>query len=180
MLASVVLLSGCNLPFSPQLTVSRPSLQASVGGATLAQYFTLAAFRVADRLAAASNSLDQAFSDLAQGLISPAYLRIVAARSASSADAAENEALALQPPASLQIQAGTFLDAVRSLTSSLEDTAQALDRTTTDSNRQLAQDLAERQRAVAEVNAALTSLVDASWPGRQTTSSSWRIQGAGK
>lgn len=139
------------------------STPGAPGGASLAQYYTLGAFRVGDRLAAASNALDDGLIDRQQGLISAAYLRLVARRSDQAATSALAEAKQLSPPPEIRRQASSFYAAAVALTAALDDTQQALSAPAGGTNAQLLTATQHRQAAAQTLESVMSALEAVSW-----------------
>jgi hypothetical protein len=148
-----------------------PATAASPGGASLAQYYTLGAFRVADQLAAASNSLDDGLIDRQQGLITADYLTLVAQRSNNAAQSALTEAGQLSPPAEIRSQAATFYAAAVALAGAVSDTQQALAAPAGAATTPLLTATQHRRDAAQTLESVMSALESASWnqPAGSTT-----------
>jgi len=132
-------------------------------GASLAQYYTLGAYRVGDQLAAASNSLDDGLIDRQQGLISAGYLTLVAQRSNEAAQGALTEAQQLAPPPEIRSQADTFFAAAEALAASVSDTQQALSTPGGVAGARLLTATQHRRSAAQTLESVMSALEAASW-----------------
>lgn len=149
--------------------IAQPTATPAATGASLDQYYTLSAFRVADRLAAASNALDNGLTDRQQGRISAAYLALIAQRSVQSAAAALNEADQLSPPPDIRSQADHFYAAAAALATALDTTQRALALPSAPDTAALTQATQERQAAAQTLEAAMNALEAASWKTSPST-----------
>ena len=141
-----------------------PASTAGVpSGASLAQYYTLGAYRVGDQLAAASNSLDDGLLDRQRGLISADYLALVARRSNEAAQGALTEAQQLAPPPEIRSQADTFLAAAAALATSVSDTQQALSAPGGVASARLLTATQHRRTAAQTLVSVMSALEAASW-----------------
>jgi hypothetical protein len=140
---------------------------AAPSGASLAQYYTFGAFRVADQLASASNALDDGLVDRQQGLISTAYLTLIAKRSNAAAQSALTEANQLSPPPEIRSQADTFYAAAVALASAVSDTQQALDTPNGADTSTLLTATEHRRAAAQTLETEMTTLESVSW-GQQS------------
>ena len=138
------------------------------GGASMAQYYTLSAFRVADRLASASNAMDDGLTDWGDGRISDSYLQLVAQRSTTAAHEAMSDADQLAPPPGLSNQAAAFNAAADALTGALDATQQALSSPLSSRDASLRTATAQRQAAAQQLDGAMSALLAAGW-GRVAT-----------
>ncbi|MGI8914470.1 MAG: hypothetical protein ACR2JY_11935 [Chloroflexota bacterium] len=142
---------------APTPTSTAPS------GASLAQYYTLGAFRVADQLASASNALDDGLIDRQQGLISADYLTLVAKRSTTAVQSALAEADQLSPPAEIRSQADTFYSAAVALAVAVSDTQQALAAPNNTNTPTLLTATQHRRTAAQTLETVMSALETASW-----------------
>lgn len=167
LLLAGVILAGCAPPprgaLYQRLLASRTPAAAPSAGASLAQYYTLGAFRVADHLAAASNALDDGMADRAQGLISADYLLIIATRSAQTAQDAMTQADQLSAPPAIQGQADRFYAAAAALATAVTATRQALAASTGAKSSALTTATQQRRAAVQGLETAMSALEGASW-----------------
>lgn len=139
------------------------STGAAAGGASLAQYYTLGAFRVGDQLATASNALDDGLIDRQQGLISAAYLRLIAQRSDQAATSAVAEAEQLSPPPEIRSQADRFYAAAVALATAVDDTQQALTAPAGVTTARLLTATQHRQAAAQSLENVMSALEAVSW-----------------
>lgn len=142
-----------------------PAPAPPAGGASITQYYALSAFRVADRLASASNAIDDGLTDWSAGRISENYLQLVAQRSAASAHAALSDADQLAPPPNLTNQAANFDAAAGALTGALDATQQALAAPAGSRTASLQAATAQRQAAAQQLDGAMSALLAAGWGG---------------
>lgn len=143
--------------------IAPPPAAAAPSGASLAQYYTLGAFRVADQLAAASNALDDGLVDRQQGLISAAYLTLIAQRSNTAAQSALTEANQLSPPPEIRSQADTFYAAAVALATAVSDTQQALAAPNGGDTSALLMATEHRRTAAQTLESEMTALESVSW-----------------
>ncbi len=164
---SMLCATGCALPPRGALyrAVVAPGPQATAvpSGASVAQYYAVSAFRVADELASASNAVDQGLADRAQGEISDAYLALIAHRSAVTAQHALNDADQLAAPPGMQADADSFFTAAVSLADAVDATQQALDAPGGTNTAQLITATQQRQKAARALEASLNTLLAAGW-----------------
>ncbi len=146
-----------------KLIAPPPAAAVAPSGASLAQYYTLGAFRVADQLAAASNSLDDGLVDRQQGLISAAYLTLIAQRSNAAAQSALTEANQLSPPPEIRSQADTFYAAAVALATAVGDTQQALDAPNGGDTSALLTATEHRRTAAQTLESEMSALESVSW-----------------
>jgi hypothetical protein len=150
-----------------KLIAPPPATAAAPSGASLAQYYTLGAFRVADQLASASNALDDGLADRQQGLISAAYLTLIAQRSNAAAQSALTEANQLSPPPEIRSQADTFYAAAVALATAVSDTQQALAAPNGGDTATLLTATEHRRDAAQTLETEMTTLESVSW-GQQS------------
>jgi hypothetical protein len=132
-------------------------------GASLAQYYTLGAFRVADRLASASNALDDGLVDRQQGLISADYLTVVAERSDEAAQGALTEAEQLSAPPEIRSEADTFYAAAVALAGAVDDTQKALAAPGGGTTSSLLAATQQRRAAAQTLESVMSELEATSW-----------------
>jgi hypothetical protein len=164
---ALVVSVGCSAPprgaLYQRFVAAPTSTPAGPNGASLAQYYTLGAFRVGDQLAAASNALDDGLIDRQQGLISAAYLRLIAQRSDQAAASAVAEAQQLTPPPEIRSQADTFFAASVALAAAVGDTQQALAAPAGVTSSQLLTATQHRQTAAQALENVMSALEAMSW-----------------
>ena len=166
-LALGLVVTGCAPPARgtgyARLLAPSPTAVPAPSGASIAQYYTLSAMRVADRLAAASNALDDGLADRAQGRITDDYLDLIAQRSATSAHAALDDAQGLTPPATLQAQGADFDAAAAALAGAVDATAAALQVPIGTRDATLQRATTQRRTAADALTRSLNLLLTASW-----------------
>jgi hypothetical protein len=170
LLLAAVILAACAPPprgaLYEKLIAPSTSTATPPAGASLAQYYTLGAFRVADHLASASNALDDGLADRAQGLISADYLLVIAARSAQTAQDAMTEADQLAAPPGIRSQADHFYAAAAALATAVTATKQALAGPTGANSSALATATQQRRAAAQTLETDMSALEGASWSTR--------------
>ena len=165
-LSAVLLATGCALPARGALAAKLwpvPAATPLASGASPAQYYTLSAFRVADRLATASNALDDGITDRAEDRIDDAYLVVIAERSSTAAQEALSAAGQLTPPPELHDQANSFTSAVVTFAGAVEATRRALEAPAGSRGTSLLSATRQRKAAAQALDGAMSSLLTAAW-----------------